>query len=182
MKHIFFSILFSITLLSSATLSAEIVIKNGDKIAVLGDGAHARIFVYRLAEIDRGNRFLAAGLELVKRLGNGSDSFSVLNYVCVGSDDKISVCGGRNKNALSVFIGATEYDGIYSRALALIENVVLSATVKGSKGVISDHSGDLGCVRACRIYKIACGKISARGANGIYAVLFFNSGNLAGLP
>ena len=37
MKHIFFSIFFSITLLSSASLSAEIIIKNGDKIGFLGD-------------------------------------------------------------------------------------------------------------------------------------------------
>ena len=42
MKHIFLSILFSITLLSSATLSAEIVIKNGDKIAFLGDSITAQ--------------------------------------------------------------------------------------------------------------------------------------------
>ena len=80
-----------------------------------------------LSVIYRGNRLRTARLKIVKGISVRLYTVTVTNSEGVGTDDKVTVNGRSNENALSSLVGTLEDDRIDTRALFLVKNEVLSA-------------------------------------------------------
>ena len=106
---------------------------------------------YAFPEVDGGCGLFACGNNVVKTLAVRCGIILSAAGVCVRSDDKVSVNGGRNKNAFSERAGALEHYVTEKFALRFIEKVILASGRIDGKAFVTDHVCNGVAVNACSI-------------------------------